>query len=141
MSPSQASRNQSQRCREQKPARPQPLLLPQREAAAAGVGARPSLGVVGVGVSLPGTHPSHTPSQAGSLGHSWDYSDGLMGSHSGLLSSCHLNTEASQPPILEDKHLFCPFSFVRFCTKMTILSMGPFFPQKPKWLNRYNSAG
>lgn len=65
MAPSQASRNQSQRCREQKAARPQPLLLPQREVAAAVAGARPSLGIVGMGVSLPGAHlPVPHPRQA-----------------------------------------------------------------------------
>lgn len=69
--------------------------------------------------------------------------DRLMGSRSGLLSSCHLNTEASQPPILEDKHLLCRLFFLSlFLYKNNhTLDQTIFLPKKHKWLNRYSSAG
>lgn len=121
LAPSQASRNQTQSCREKKTVCPRHLLSSQREVVAAGVGPRPSLGVVGLGASLRGPALPAPTSQASSPRHSWDHSDRLTGSHSGLWS-CRFNTEASQLPILEDKPLLCSFFFCPcFDTKVIIL--------------------
>lgn len=131
---SQASKNQSRRCREQKPACPRHLLSSQREVVAAGVGPRSGLGVAGVGASPRGPALPTPTSRAGSLGHSWDYSDGLTGSHSGLFFRAVILT-LRHPSLPSWRTSICSvaFSFVPvFVQRRQYSGLEHFFAQETK---------
>lgn len=102
--------------------------------AAAGGGARPSLGVAGVeGLSLGSpSFPRPPPGQA-LVGHSWDCSGRLTSSHSSLLFFYVVIGTPWCPSLPFWRPRFalwslfiCPWLFF-FCTEMTIVWIRPFF--------------
>lgn len=84
-----------------------------------------------------------TPSRH-SLGHSWDYSDGLMGPHSGLVFFQAVILTLRRSSLTSSRTSICSVAFLLslFLYKNDNTLDGTIFcSRKPKWFNRYSSAG